>query len=67
MGISNGILAVPQNRKLPEFLSELFQGRGNTSGTKIEGTLRIPFKPFRGRLPFRPKPGPPGVTIFPMG
>jgi hypothetical protein len=29
--------------------------------------LGIPSEPFRGRLLFRPKPGPPGVYTFPMG
>jgi hypothetical protein len=36
-------------------------------GTKIEGNLLIPSEPFRGRLPFSPKIGPPGAYIFPMG
>jgi hypothetical protein len=36
-------------------------------GTKIEEILGIPSEPFRGRLPFRPKIGPPGAYIFPMG
>jgi hypothetical protein len=31
MGISDGILAVPRNRKLSEFLYEPFRGRENNS------------------------------------
>jgi hypothetical protein len=71
MGISNGILAVPRNRKLPELHSESSAEEKITGilfrGTKIEGTLLILFEPFRGRLPYRPQIGPPGAYIFPMG
>jgi hypothetical protein len=98
MGISEGIPAVPRNRKLSEFCSKTlprkrkqlripFRGtqiggtlritfrilcgrennRNSVCGTKIEGTLLIPSEPFGGRLPFRPKIGPPGAYIFPMG
>jgi hypothetical protein len=36
-------------------------------GAIIEGILGIPSEPFRGTIPFRPKIGPPGAYIFPMG
>jgi hypothetical protein len=52
MGISDGIPAVPLNRKLSEFCSEPFRRRIGIlfRGTKIEGTLGILSEPFCGRL-----------------
>jgi hypothetical protein len=52
MGISDKIPAVPWNRKLSEFRFEPFckkKLRISFCGTKIEGTLGIPFQTLPGR------------------